>query len=803
MKTEHINLNGGILMEASNIIDDSAGSNHSEELPLLPHHLTMLAEESGISLDIIKARGYRSIHGPGVYAELKALGFNKAQSRLAPGLLIPILDIDGKPVLYQFRPDTPRVNKDGKPIRYETPAGAAMRLDFGTVPREQLADPAIKVLFTEGAKKQDGGTTHGLCVVSLPGVWGFKGKNAFGGVSILADFDNLPLKGRDAVLAFDSDISRKRPVQQALERFTVHLQRKGAHVGTVYFPEEDGQKVGLDDYLRKHSVQDLERLIEAPRPTPAAAKPKMELLAAPPKAITRPLSLIGGRAYGAAWLWTRTTITEQLNKDKEVVKVEPPEVREERHLFIIRDDGVIFADVNDPKIKPLEELGLTIHLPEVPPDSRLWSTRGVVAYRGGDRPDPVELFKKLVAVVTRFMDFKRSLASQEAMCELVACFIISTYTLEAFNVIGYLWPNGDKGAGKTTFLHTVCELAYLAQVILAAGSYASLRDLADYGACLAFDDAETVMDKKRGDPDKRMLLLAGNRRGSQVTVREPASDKTWRTRYVNTFCPKLFSAIRLPDDVLGSRTITIPLVRSIDDHRAKAEPLDHELWPHDRTALVDDLWALALANLATLRKFDGKAAQEARLSGRNLEPWRAILAVASWLDSHDAAGELQRAYHDPLRKNGENGENGETANDEDERNNAIGGLFARLEALSVAYQEERSDLEAQDPTRLLIVALREMAAGLPDGVSPFLEFETAEVVKRINQHAQENEITNDGEDFTNTRRLGWLLKRMRFQKATKGKTRHRWKVKVEDITALARAYGMAFSSEKNGDRPTA
>jgi hypothetical protein len=44
---------------------------------------------------------------------------------------------------------------------------------------------------------------------------------------------------------------------------------------------------------------------------------------------------------------------------------------------------------------------------------------------------------------------------------------------------------------------------------------------------------------------------------------------------------------------------------------------------------------------------------------------------------------------------------------------------------------------------------------------------------------------------------------MRFQKATKGKTRHRWKVNVADITALARAYGMGFTAEKNGDRPTA
>jgi hypothetical protein len=55
-------------------------------------------------------------------------------------------------------------------------------------------------------------------------------------------------------------------------------------------------------------------------------------------------------------------------------------------------------------------------------------------------------------------------------------------------------------------LTVVVELAYLGQVILAAGSLASLRDLADYGATLCFDDAENVTDLKRGDPGKRTLL---------------------------------------------------------------------------------------------------------------------------------------------------------------------------------------------------------------------------------------------------------------------------------------------------------
>src|SRR5262249_62354826 len=137
-------------------------------------------------------------------------------------------------------------------------------------------------------------------------------------------------------------------------------------------------------------------------------------------------------------------------------------------------------------------------------------------------------------------------------CELSACFVMATYLLDGFNVVGYLWPNGDKGSGKTNFLSVVTEVAHLGQLILAGGSYASLRDLADYGATLAFDDAEGIMDLRRADPDKRALLLAGNRRGATVTVKELEGER-WVTRFIHTFCPRAFSAIRLPDDVLASR----------------------------------------------------------------------------------------------------------------------------------------------------------------------------------------------------------------------------------------------------------
>ena len=338
----------------------------------------------------------------------------------------------------------------------------------------------------------------------------------------------------------------------------------------------------------------------------------VELLEAAVPALTRPLALVDGRAYAAAWLPCRVTVVESTNARGQIVRHDPPATRVETRLFVVAQDGRVYGEGGD---KPLEDLGMEVKLPETPPPDATWSARAIARYRRGERADPAAVFGRLVEVVDRFIDFDRSLAPQQDMAAMIACYILATWFLDAFNVIGFLWPNGDRGCGKTQLLTVVARLAYLGEVILAGGSYPALRDLADYGACLAFDDAENMAGQRAADPDKRALLLAGNRRGNTVPVKELVGDKKWVTRRVNTYCPRLFSATRLPDPILESRTIVVPLIRTADRYRANADPADAALWPHDRRALVDDLWALALANLAELPPHEAAVNREAQLTG--------------------------------------------------------------------------------------------------------------------------------------------------------------------------------------------
>ena len=97
-----------------------------------------------------------------------------------------------------------------------------------------------------------------------------------------------------------------------------------------------------------------------------------------------------------------------------------------------------------------------------------------------------------------------------------------------------------------------------------------------------------------------------------------------------------------------------------------------------------------------------------------------------------------------------------------QQEHGVDGLFDELEALSVTYQEERSDLEATDLTRLVLVALKRMFAEM--GGLKF-EFTTADLTAKVNDVARETEISNGDEPFTTSKRVGWRLRRLRLSKS--------------------------------------
>jgi hypothetical protein len=230
--------------------------------PLPQHHLEMLLEESGISPDVIRERGYLTVT---TKQELRKLGFSERQSQLVPALLIPIHSTNGGVVFYQIRPDNPRADKRKNPpklLKYETPKGAKIRLDVHPRCLPYISNPAVDLWITEGIKKTDTLVSRGCCTVGQVGVWGFMGSNEHGGKATLSDWRDIALNGRLVYIVYDSDAMQKKEVHRALEELAGLLKNRGAKVRVVYLPILPGlDKVGVDDFLiRGYSVDDLVKL---------------------------------------------------------------------------------------------------------------------------------------------------------------------------------------------------------------------------------------------------------------------------------------------------------------------------------------------------------------------------------------------------------------------------------------------------------------------------------------------------------------------------------------------------------------
>jgi putative DNA primase/helicase len=234
-------------------------------IEILPQHAAKLAA-SGVSREVAAARGYRSID---TKAGLKREGFAPAQCR-APALLVPIHDVTGTVRTLQARPDAPRLRNE-KPVKYETRAGDRLCLDVPPSVRTALGDPSQELWITEGPLKVDAGASHGLCIVGVCGVYGFRGRNEHGGLTALSDWEFVALNGRVVYLCFDSDVTTKPNVQAALKRLSRFLESRNARVRIVRLPHGP-EKVGLDDYLAAgQSVEELRTLATDTEPAARAA----------------------------------------------------------------------------------------------------------------------------------------------------------------------------------------------------------------------------------------------------------------------------------------------------------------------------------------------------------------------------------------------------------------------------------------------------------------------------------------------------------------------------------------------------
>jgi len=207
-----------------------------------------LLTASAISPEVARQRNYQSVD---TRTRLESIDIAKTHRRV-PGLLLPVYGpacANGEASTWQYRPDDPRIDAKGKPVKYVT-ANRDIVMDVPVAVRPHIDNPDRPLWITEGIRKADSAVSHGLDCIDLLGVWMFRG--------MTAAWDHIQLRHRDVFLCYDADVMVNPKVRKALHRFCGFLEYRGAVVKLVILPDVAGPNTGLDDFLASgHTVDEL------------------------------------------------------------------------------------------------------------------------------------------------------------------------------------------------------------------------------------------------------------------------------------------------------------------------------------------------------------------------------------------------------------------------------------------------------------------------------------------------------------------------------------------------------------------
>lgn len=183
-----------------------------------------------------------------------------------------------------FKPDSPRISQDGKPIKYEHPPKEPTELfvlrvtrhiwrlvakkaqvecpDLMAIANEDIPqefwqwvkdNPEVTVIITEGAKKAGALLSHGYAAIGLPGIYsGYRSKDEQGNPLIkkqlIPQLEAFCQEGREFVFCFDNDIkaSTRQNVRKAITNAGSLLIGEKC---TVSVMEWRGKIKGIDDLI--------------------------------------------------------------------------------------------------------------------------------------------------------------------------------------------------------------------------------------------------------------------------------------------------------------------------------------------------------------------------------------------------------------------------------------------------------------------------------------------------------------------------------------------------------------------------
>lgn len=232
----------------------------------------MLAKLATSLLDDQDARCLMMVPVPA--AEMQKLGFPAVDA-----FELPYFKADGRPSgfkRWRFLGDTRSAIEQKtkkKPLRYVQEGDTVSEVYMPPLtdwPAVQ-ADPGIRLVITEGELKAACATKLDHACLGLGGVYSFKSTKRK--LPLLPIFYDFKWKGRDVIVAFDSDAHTNPMVVSARNELCRELLAMGAlpRIAEVTPNPETGGRRGLDDMALEDGAEELERVLDEAQPYATSA----------------------------------------------------------------------------------------------------------------------------------------------------------------------------------------------------------------------------------------------------------------------------------------------------------------------------------------------------------------------------------------------------------------------------------------------------------------------------------------------------------------------------------------------------
>jgi hypothetical protein len=531
--------------------------------------------------------------------------------------------------------------------KYFQKKGTGNHLYMPQKTREVLSDSAIPLYITEGEKKALKACQEGLACIALSGLWGWtKGEG-----QLIGDFDKINFDGRQVYLVPDNDWlspdkhGYQKNLKQAVERLAAKLLEKKAKVSIVELPKDGSVKIGLDDYLKSHSIEEFKDLPSTEfktleeRIAGASVKNYKDLL--PEIALCGDVErevyckrLASALGVGLPIIRKEITAckkeTGQEGGEPRIVHpsydvghdflllgfretIVQDDTPVDRVFYLIDSDNGLVV-VKDSKVFQLGHKKLVFDVRERTPvrlDQR-WNKGAMLAFTK-NKVAPLGVFGEIDSALREYVEFQ-----EEGHYGLTAAWVIATYFHRQFTAFPFINFYETKGSGKSRILELLERLAFNAMKMKGVTA-AALGDGVDAtrGTFLV-DQAESL-----SDPNNMSLLglltdsyTAG---GGKRLIVDTTGNKGRRLTEYDAYSPKAFASTKEIDEDLKDRCIQIRMLKATREY--PAAKIDLPIWK----TLRDKLYRLMLSNWRAVQEIYPATGGEMQQRVREL--WRPIDTV--------------------------------------------------------------------------------------------------------------------------------------------------------------------------------